>query len=208
MRNSVQPAISVYFSLWYLPRRSSSNTTYWKLRRLSRLTVKTVFDTANLREACDTFRYTAVLIWSSNVKFESKITPRSLADYTGEMSFPNKDKRNSWSFEVICRLPKRINFVLSGFSNCRFLKHQLRTPRSSFISSTIRWVSCEWKETNNFVSSTLHSVEQFRGASGRSLTYMLNNKEPSMLPWGTPYSVGIGSETVEWIRTTWYLFVR
>ena len=58
--------------------------------------------------------YTVVLMRSSNVKFESKITARSFADCTEEMSFPNKEKRNSWSFEVICRLPKTINFVLLG----------------------------------------------------------------------------------------------
>ena len=98
---------------------------------------------------------TEVVIWLSNVKFGSKITPRSLADCTGEMSFPNEDKWNSWSLEVICRLPKTINFVLSGFSSNRFPKHQLRTcRRSSFISWTIRWESCNLKETNSFVSST------------------------------------------------------
>ena len=68
-----------------------------------------------------------VVIWLSHVKFGSKITPISLADCTGEMSFPNNDKWNSWSLEVICRLPKTINFVLSGFSSSRFAKHQLRT---------------------------------------------------------------------------------
>ena len=35
---------------------------------------------------------TVVVILLSNVKFGSKITPRSLANCTGEMSFPNKDK--------------------------------------------------------------------------------------------------------------------
>ena len=35
---------------------------------------------------------TVVVILLSNVKFGSKIKPRSLADCTGEMSFPKKDK--------------------------------------------------------------------------------------------------------------------
>ena len=63
-------------------------------------------------------------------------------------------------------------------------------------------------ESISFTGYLQHSVEQFRGASGRSLTYKLNNKGPRMLPWGTPYSIGIGLETVGWVCTTWYLFVR
>ena len=110
-----------------------------------------------------------------------KVNERALRFVIGKMSFPNKDKWTSWSLEIICRLPKNINFVLSGFSSNQFPKHQLRICKRSFISRRIRWESCKLKETNRFVLSTQHSIEQcFRR----------------------------GSETELWIRTTWFLFVR
>ena len=81
-----------------------------------------------------------------------KVNERALRFVIAKMSFTNKDKWTSWSLEIICRLPKKINFVFSGFSSNRFPKHQLRIcKRSSFISWRIRWESCKLKETNRFV---------------------------------------------------------
>ena len=97
-------------------------------------------------------------VWHFSSKTASdkleKVNERALRFVIGKMSFPNKDKWTSWSLEIICRLPKNINFVLSGFSSNQFPKHQLRICKRSFISWRIRWESCKLKETNRFVLST------------------------------------------------------
>ena len=80
-----------------------------------------------------------------------KVNERALRFVIGKMSFPNKDKWTSWSLEVIGWLPKKINFVLSGFSSNRFPKHQLRIcKRSSFISWRVRWESCKLLRNKQF----------------------------------------------------------
>ena len=85
-----------------------------------------------------------------------KVNERALRFVIGKMSFPNKDKWTSWSLEIICRLPKKINFVLSGFSSNRFPKHQLGICKRSFISWRIRWESCKLKEQT--VLCCLHNI--------------------------------------------------
>ena len=50
-----------------------------------------------------------------NVKPESRITPRSLADETGRSCCPRKGTVTSVNFETSCRVPKSRSLVLSGF---------------------------------------------------------------------------------------------
>ena len=59
---------------------------------------------------------TTVEIWLSKDSVGSKITPRSLTDWAGLISFPSGDNLKSSNFEDIPRLPKTISFVLSGLS--------------------------------------------------------------------------------------------
>ena len=61
---------------------------YILLKTKACMTVNNVFCLRNVSHSSDTL----VVIWISNVKFRSKIMPRSFTDCSGEMSFPNKNK--------------------------------------------------------------------------------------------------------------------
>ena len=63
-------------------------------------------------------------MWLLNVKPESRVTPRSLADETGHSCCPRKDTVTSGSFDTSCRVSKTTSLVLSGFIGRWFAQHQ------------------------------------------------------------------------------------
>ena len=78
-------------------------------------------------------------IWSSSVKLQSSVTPRSLAVETGVINLPRKNKDISWgSFCNMWRVAIRKNLVLSAMINKLFVQHQAATRNKSF---SIFWLA-------------------------------------------------------------------
>ena len=117
-----------YYRLRWMTILMNSNIVYWKKARLLCMVSSSCLSKTNLIQLIwDNFdvQDDTVEIWLSKDIVGSEITPRSLTDWAGWMSFPEGDNLKSSDFEDIPRLPKTITFVLSGLSIKQLSKHHL-----------------------------------------------------------------------------------
>ena len=63
--------------------------------------------------------------------------------------------------------------------------------------------------SNNIVVSSANKIyKNVFETFGKSLTYKINNKGPSIYPWGTPYDTVSISELVSFLFTYCFLLVK
>ena len=78
----------------------------------------------------------AVLVkCTSQGRYWSIYTPRSLANGTGGIVLPNKDNEIGGSLSISCAEPTTTNYVLSRFINRAFVAHHLVIERSWFTAA-------------------------------------------------------------------------